>query len=74
MASNPLEPPGASALRCRTRGRLRPTLPVVLCTGFSEKISADRARALGIDRFVMKPVVGAELVQVIRAALDRVSC
>jgi DNA-binding response OmpR family regulator len=32
------------------------------------------ARALGIDRFVMKPVVGAELVQVIRAALDRVSC
>jgi CheY-like chemotaxis protein len=46
----------------------------VLCTGFSEKISADRARALGIDRFVMKPVVGAELVQVIRAALDRVSC
>jgi PAS domain S-box-containing protein len=49
---------------------LRPTLPVVLCTGYSEKVCAERARALGIDRFVLKPVVGADLVHVIRSVLD----
>jgi CheY-like chemotaxis protein len=51
--------------------RLRPMLPVVLCTGYSENMCAERARALGIDRFVLKPVVGAELVHVVRSALDR---
>jgi PAS domain S-box-containing protein len=50
--------------------RLRPTVPVVLCTGYSEKMWPERARALGIDRFVLKPVVGAELAHVVRSALD----
>ncbi|MEW6595720.1 MAG: ATP-binding protein [Thermodesulfobacteriota bacterium] len=50
--------------------QVRPELPVILCTGFSEGMSQEKARALGIRRFLMKPVVLAELASAVRAALD----
>jgi len=50
---------------------LRPGLPVVLCTGYSERLTAQRTEALGIDVLATKPVVGAQLSRVIRAALAR---
>jgi CheY-like chemotaxis protein len=50
---------------------LRPDLPVVLCTGYSDKISAETARAQGIDEFAMKPVAMAELSRLVRRAFDR---
>jgi PAS domain S-box-containing protein len=49
---------------------VRPELPIILCTGFSEHISAERAKALGIREFVLKPLVIRELAQAIRWALD----
>ena len=49
---------------------LRPGLPIVLCTGFSGAVTADKARELGIREFVRKPVVGRELAAVIRHVLD----
>ncbi len=36
--------------------RIRDDIPIVLCTGFSHLVDADRARALGINAFCMKPV------------------
>jgi len=36
--------------------KLRPDLPVILCSGFSALINADKARALGIREYVQKPV------------------
>jgi CheY-like chemotaxis protein len=50
---------------------LRPGLPVILCTGYSEKITAETARAQGIDEFAMKPVAMAELSRLVRRVLDR---
>ena len=50
---------------------LRPGLPVILCTGYSERMSAEAARAQGIDGFAMKPASIAELSQLVRAVLDR---
>ena len=50
---------------------LRPDLPVVLCTGYSDRISAETARAQGIDEFAMKPIPMAELSRLVRRALDR---
>jgi DNA-binding NtrC family response regulator len=50
---------------------LRPEMPIILCTGFSEYISEERAQALGIREFVMKPLVMRDLATVIRRALDR---
>ena len=36
--------------------RLRPELPVILCTGFSHVMDAKKAQALGQVTFPMKPV------------------
>lgn len=50
--------------------QLRPDLPILLCTGFSEKINADRASSLGIRGVLMKPVEMKELAGLIRKILD----
>ncbi|HSO18105.1 MAG TPA: PAS domain-containing protein, partial [Desulfosarcina sp.] len=52
---------------------LRPDLPVVLCTGYSERIGEETAAELGIRGFVMKPVVIRELALLLRDILDGVS-
>ncbi len=49
---------------------LRPDIPVILCTGFSERISAETAAGLGIREFLLKPMGRDELSRVIRRALD----
>jgi len=50
---------------------IKPTLPVILCTGFNERISEEKALELGIAKFVMKPVITDELTDAIRTALDK---
>ena len=53
--------------------RIRPDIPVILCTGFSHAITQEKACALGIKEFVMKPIVGAELGRTVRRVLDKTS-
>jgi len=36
---------------------IRSDIPIIIYTGFSEKISEDKAKTVGIRRYVMKPVV-----------------
>ncbi|MGE3539639.1 MAG: response regulator [Candidatus Tectimicrobiota bacterium] len=48
--------------------RLRPHLPVILCTGFSPAITAEQAAALGIETFCMKPLPLRDLALLIRQA------
>jgi len=36
--------------------RIRPDIPVILCTGFSAKINKEKSAAMGIGAFVYKPV------------------
>ena len=50
--------------------KIRPDIPIILCTGFSEKISKERADTLGIKGFLMKPIVIKDLARKIREALD----
>lgn len=50
--------------------RIRPALPVILITGFSETFGEEEARQLGLRAFLMKPVSEAELARTIREALD----
>jgi len=49
---------------------VRPDIPVVLCTGFSEKIDERRAKEIGIRAFVMKPIVMSRIAKTIREVLD----
>ncbi len=43
---------------------------MVLCTGFSDQINAEKSRALGIDGFVLKPVIRQEIAAVLREVLE----
>jgi signal transduction histidine kinase/ActR/RegA family two-component response regulator len=49
---------------------IRPDIPVILCTGFNETITEDRAQAMGIGRFIMKPILRDELAKTVRTLLD----
>ena len=50
--------------------RIRPGIPIILCTGFSEHITEEKAKAMGIREFVMKPLVMKDLAKAIRRALE----
>lgn len=50
--------------------RIRPNLPVILCTGFSDRLDQRRARSLGIRRIIMKPLAMNILAESVRDVLD----
>lgn len=50
--------------------KIRPDTKTVICTGFSELISEQKAKALGIDAYLMKPVSFKKLGEIVRKALD----
>ena len=49
--------------------KIRSDIPVILCTGFSEKIFREKMDTLGIKSFLMKPVAVKDLAKMIREAL-----
>jgi len=50
--------------------QLKPELPIIICTGFSEHIGPERIGKLGIKGFLMKPVTLRDLAVLVRRALD----
>ena len=50
---------------------IRPDIPIILCTGFSEQIDDRRAVEMGISAFVMKPIVMRQIANTIRRVLDK---
>ena len=50
---------------------LRPDIPIILCTGFSSMITEKKARAMGIQGFLMKPIIKNEMAKTMRKVLER---
>ncbi|MCP4151254.1 MAG: response regulator [bacterium] len=50
--------------------KLRPDIPIILCTGFSEFMDAKQAKALGIKEYLMKPLNKQTLATSVRNVLD----
>ncbi len=50
--------------------KIRSDMPMILCTGYSEKMDEKRAEALGLKAFVMKPITLIEIATTIRKVLD----
>jgi len=50
--------------------RIRPNFPIIISTGFSEKISEQKAKTLGIKALVMKPIIMDKLAVIIRKVID----
>jgi PAS domain S-box-containing protein len=48
---------------------VRPDLPIVMCTGFSERLDEERALALGAGALLMKPLDRAQLGDALRSVL-----
>jgi len=50
--------------------KIRPELPIIMCTGFSHIISKEKAHEIGIKAFVMKPLARKDLADMVRRVLD----
>jgi len=50
---------------------IRPSLPVIICTGYSQTIDQERSRKIGIRAFVMKPILIQEIAAAVRMALSK---
>jgi len=48
---------------------VRPEIPIILCTGFSERITPEKAEAIGVRGFLMKPVAKSQLAHTVRKVL-----
>ncbi len=49
---------------------LRPTLPIILCTGFSSKVSEEIAEREGIREIIFKPLEKKKIALAVRQALE----
>jgi len=50
---------------------IKPDMPIIMCTGFSHLVDADKAKAVGIKAFAMKPLTKHEIARTIRQVLDQ---
>ena len=50
---------------------IRPDIPIIVCTGYSDRIDTDMANEIGIRELLMKPVVMKDIAQCIRRALEK---
>ena len=51
--------------------KIRPDIPIIICTGFSEQLSDKKINTLGIKGLLMKPLTISELAKTIRRVLDQ---
>ncbi|MDL1984618.1 MAG: PAS domain S-box protein [Deltaproteobacteria bacterium] len=49
---------------------IRPDIPIILCSGYSDKIDAEKAAALGVRKYIEKPLNMSDFMIAIRKALD----
>ncbi len=49
---------------------IRADIPIIICTGFSEKLDTQQAQKMGVKGFLMKPIVKSEMAKTVRKVLD----
>lgn len=49
---------------------IRPDIPIILCTGHSERIDEGRAKKMGLKAYAMKPLLVSDLAVTVRKVLD----
>ena len=50
--------------------KIKPDIPIILCTGYSNKILDGRTSEIGIKALAYKPLVKADLAKTVRNVLD----
>jgi len=51
--------------------KIRHDIPILLCTGFSESISEEKIKSIGIKGLLLKPIIIKDLAKKIRETLDK---
>ena len=51
--------------------RIRPDIPIILCTGYSDRISKENCSKLGVKDLILKPLLAGDLSRAVRKALDK---
>jgi nitrogen-specific signal transduction histidine kinase/ActR/RegA family two-component response regulator len=51
--------------------RIRPDIPIILCTGFSSKLTSKSAQQLDIDGLLMKPIILKDMASAVRKVIDK---
>ena len=51
--------------------RIRPDIPVLLCSGFSEAMPEEKVKSIGAKGLLMKPILMQDLAKKIREVLDK---
>jgi len=51
--------------------KIRRDIPIILCTGFSEKIQNKRVEQMGIKKLLMKPLLMRDLSEAVQQVLNR---
>ena len=51
--------------------RIRPDIPIIICTGYSEKLIEERALSMGIRAYLRKPLLKSEIAETVRRVLDQ---
>ena len=49
---------------------IKPTLPIIICTGFSERISLEKIKLIGVKALLMKPIIKSKIAITVRKVLD----
>jgi DNA-binding NarL/FixJ family response regulator len=49
---------------------IRPSIPVIINTGYSESLNVEMAKAIGIKGVLRKPASNSEMAAMVRNALD----
>ena len=49
---------------------IRPKMPILVCTGFSEKINVEKAEGIGVQDLLLKPIAKGEMAVKVRKTLD----
>ena len=49
--------------------RITDSLPIIICTGHSESFSEEMALAMGVKKYVLKPIMGDELIDAVEEVL-----
>lgn len=52
---------------------IRPDIPIILCSGFPEKVCPEELKSIGIKEFIAKPISRKEIAKIIRKVLDKSS-
>ncbi|MDB4442141.1 cache domain-containing protein [bacterium] len=50
---------------------IRPDIPIIVCTGYSERINPDIVKEIGIRELAMKPVVMKDIAQMVERILSK---